>query len=163
MVAPPSESSTTRTPGGVRGPGLVRTSADPTLPSSSLILPVILPDVCVTWDGSVLVPSTQRNSRINTSNAEFNEQVVFEIPKDCISNDPLVTERNTKLVKFYEEIAQNRYQRYHLIEAGAGKKKLTKSWENLQTKLKTARTYQQDVRQVGGKAVPIPAHFTDEV
>ncbi|EEE52462.1 hypothetical protein OsJ_34627 [Oryza sativa Japonica Group] len=95
--------------------------------------------------------------------AEFNEQVVFEIPKDCISNDPLVTERNTKLVKFYEEIAQNRYQRYHLIEAGAGKKKLTKSWENLQTKLKTARTYQQDVRQVGGKAVPIPAHFTDEV
>lgn len=94
---------------------------------------------------------------------QFNEQVVFEIPKDCISNDPLVTERNTKLVKFYEEIAQNRYQRYHLIEAGAGKKKLTKSWENLQTKLKTARTYQQDVRQVGGKAVPIPAHFTDEV
>lgn len=51
MVAPPSESSTTRTPGGVRGPGLVRTSADPTLPSSSLILPVILPDVCVTWGG----------------------------------------------------------------------------------------------------------------
>uniref|UniRef100_A0A0E0MH75 Uncharacterized protein n=1 Tax=Oryza punctata TaxID=4537 RepID=A0A0E0MH75_ORYPU len=94
---------------------------------------------------------------------QFKEQTVFDIPKDCRSPNSEVTKRNEKLVRFYGDIAQHRYHRFNLKRGKAARRKLNKSWNKLLTLLEKARTYQDDVRKVNGKAVPIPSHFYKEV
>uniref|UniRef100_A0A0E0J499 Proteasome subunit alpha type n=1 Tax=Oryza nivara TaxID=4536 RepID=A0A0E0J499_ORYNI len=69
---------------------------------------------------------------------------------------------SAKLVTFYGDIAQHRYNRFNLKRAKASNKKLKKNWKKLLELLEKARTYQDDVRHVNGKAVPIPSHFNEE-
>jgi hypothetical protein len=45
------------------------------------------------------------------SPTQFEEEISFEISKEYKSDDPQVTKKNERLVKFYDEIPQHRYKR----------------------------------------------------